>query len=251
MDADFTPERKRDRLRRYANVPLQVRTSDLPKRVASAVVMLALAGGALAAGGVWLQGFIAAVAFVGIAEFVVLIVKATDNVPYRLAGVLAAIVYVGLAAALLIQMPRFMLVVTVVAVIATDTGAYFSGRTIGGPKIAPSISPSKTWAGLGGGMIASGLWLVAVVSVIRSAFASLSQSPAQGFDYNFLIYAFAGGALLAIAAQAGDFLESWLKRKAGVKDSSRLIPGHGGVLDRIDGLLPVALIVGLIFSEGW
>lgn len=109
---------------------------------------------------------------------------------------------------------------------ATDIGAYFAGRTLGGLKLAPRISPSKTWAGLIGGVIAA-----EILSLILAAFCGLSWAWAY----------FA--TLLAVSAQIGDLFESWLKRRAGVKDSGRLLPGHGGVLDRIDGLVPVALIV--------
>src|SRR3546814_12943026 len=118
------------------------------------------------------------------------------------------------------------------------TGAYFSGRAIGGPKIAPAISPSKTWAGLAGGMLFAGL--VAAGFFISNA-GEAAYSP-------MLAIAFLIGALLAIVAQAGDFLESWMKRKAGMKDSSSFIPGHGGVFDRVDGLLPVAAIPAILWA---
>ena len=121
--------------------------------------------------------------------------------------------------------PRFLIV------IATDTGAYFSGRTIGGPKIAPKISPSKTWAGLIGGATLAG-----AVSA-----GSFIYNTGEFVLRPMLLIAFAIGVVLAVLAQSGDFFESWLKRKAGVKDSSRLVPGHGGVFDRVDGLLPVAI----------
>ncbi|MBB4630577.1 phosphatidate cytidylyltransferase [Sphingosinicella soli] len=120
---------------------------------------------------------------------------------------------------------------TLVIVWATDIAAYFSGRTIGGPKIAPRISPSKTWAGLGGGMIAAALaaWLLA---------------RQFGLDLN-PVFAAALGALLAVAAQVGDFFESHLKRRAGVKDSGNILPGHGGVMDRLDGVMPVSVLVAI------
>ncbi|WP_052208127.1 phosphatidate cytidylyltransferase [Croceibacterium mercuriale] len=246
--------RKRDRLKaralRYAAVPLAVRTGDLPKRLASAIVMLLLAGGALAMGGAVLQIFVALVAVLALAEAVRLVLRAAYGWRLRLAGIAVAALYIGFAAAFLIQMPRFMLVVTVVTVIATDTGAYFSGRTIGGPRIAPRISPSKTWAGLAGGMVAAGLWLALVATMLDRAMQALAPNEPVGIAPNQLLAGALIGAALAIAAQAGDFLESWLKRKAAVKDSSRLIPGHGGVLDRVDGILPVALIVGLLGTYG-
>lgn len=120
---------------------------------------------------------------------------------------------------------------TMATVWATDIGAFFAGRSIGGPKIAPSISPSKTWAGLTGGMITALL------------FAMLLKAY---FDLPFVLVI--ASAPLAILAQVGDFLESWMKRQAGVKDSGTLIPGHGGVLDRVDGLVPVAPIVALLVA---
>lgn len=116
---------------------------------------------------------------------------------------------------------------------STDIGAYFTGRAIGGPKLAPSISPNKTWAGFHGGIAAAtalgGLWVY---------LAGLSPA--------FLVLA----PLFSAAAQGGDLFESWMKRRAGVKDSGKLLPGHGGVFDRLDGLLPVAVLTALCALTG-
>lgn len=114
------------------------------------------------------------------------------------------------------------------AVWGTDIGGYAAGCTIGGPKIWPQISPKKTWAGLFGGMALAGLMGYFMA-------APLGVSPVR-------LVAFS--ALLAVVSQAGDFFESHVKRKAGAKDSGRLIPGHGGILDRIDGLLFAAVLLG-------
>ncbi|WP_162937977.1 phosphatidate cytidylyltransferase [Kiloniella sp. EL199] len=113
----------------------------------------------------------------------------------------------------------------------TDIGAYFFGKSIGGPKIAPSISPKKTWAGLIGGMISA-----AVISYIFAEFTEL---------YDPLILSIFG-ASLAVVSQMGDFFESHIKRRFDAKDSSNLIPGHGGLFDRVDGLLACSLLVFLI-----
>lgn len=234
-------------------VPLSARTSDLPVRIVSAAVLLVLATVAVALGGPWLKGFIAIFAIAGFVEAVLLIRKATANVFYQLAGIVGAAAYIGLAAAAILAMPLLALIVTLVTVIFTDVGAYFVGRAVGGPKIAPAISPSKTWSGLFGGMIAAGIWMALAVGVVGATVGALAPSPDLTLKPQHLLLGAVIGAWLAVAAQAGDFLESWLKRKAGVKDSSRLIPGHGGVLDRIDGLLPVSLIVGFIGTTigGW
>lgn len=123
---------------------------------------------------------------------------------------------------------------TLVTVWATDIGAYFAGRTIGGPKLAPKISPNKTWAGLIGGMVSALL--------VGALIAWAAKLPG-------LLYG--AGAGLAVAAQAGDLFESWLKRRSGVKDSGRILPGHGGVLDRLDGVVPVAVLVASAIAGGW
>lgn len=111
---------------------------------------------------------------------------------------------------------------------STDIGAYFAGRRLGKRKLAPSISPGKTVEGLYGGMasatLAGGAWALAV-----------------GLGKPLLILA----PLFALAAQGGDLFESWMKRRAGVKDSGSWLPGHGGVLDRVDGLVPVAVLTAL------
>jgi phosphatidate cytidylyltransferase len=119
----------------------------------------------------------------------------------------------------------------VLCIWATDIGAYFTGITAGGAKLAPSISPSKTWSGLVGGM----------------AFAAVA-SAAVGWLFhqgNTLPLALIG-ACLAVVGQLGDLLESVAKRRAGVKDSGNLIPGHGGLLDRIDGLVAALVAVAVV-----
>jgi len=119
---------------------------------------------------------------------------------------------------------------------ATDIAAYFTGRTFGGPKLCPPISPKKTWSGFIGGVVAATLCGLLVAWIGRLYGASLPLT-------------FAGIAALSIvssiASQVGDLGESALKRYCQVKDSSHLIPGHGGVMDRLDGFWAVCLIVAL------
>jgi phosphatidate cytidylyltransferase len=119
----------------------------------------------------------------------------------------------------------------VACVWATDIGGYFVGRSVGGAKLAPSISPGKTWAGLVGGM---------AFAAVASALAGLIFG--LGDTWSLALY----GAIFGAVGQAGDLLESHAKRQAGVKDSGRLIPGHGGILDRVDGLMAVLVVVVLV-----
>lgn len=116
----------------------------------------------------------------------------------------------------------------VVCVVASDVGGYFGGKLIGGPKFWPAISPKKTWAGILTGWAAS-----AAVSVL---FDVIGWTMGAGVI---------GGVAIAIASQAGDILESAMKRRAGLKDSSHIIPGHGGFLDRFDAMLLASLVTGL------
>jgi phosphatidate cytidylyltransferase len=126
---------------------------------------------------------------------------------------------------------------------STDIGAYFAGRAIGGPKLAPRISPSKTWAGLVGGVIAA-----ALLGYLAARYFALDQVPSYDEDsgaeaistvHAAFLYL---GALMAVVAQLGDLYESWAKRRCGVKDSGTILPGHGGVLDRCDGLMAVSVV---------
>ena len=150
------------------------------------------------------------------------------GVPYIAGGVLAILtvrqwplVGMGLASYLLL------------VVWGTDIGAYFVGRRLGGPKLLPAVSPSKTWSGLFGGIATA---------------AFLGYACALGFHARMPFAALGVAAILAMVAQAGDLFESYVKRRCGVKDSGRMIPGHGGILDRIDGLLVAAVFLVLFHA---
>ncbi|HEX8842161.1 MAG TPA: phosphatidate cytidylyltransferase, partial [Sphingomicrobium sp.] len=116
---------------------------------------------------------------------------------------------------------------------STDIGAYFAGRAFGKRKLAPSISPGKTVEGLFGGVVAA--------TVIGAAWGLWT-----GLGRPLLVLA----PLFALSAQAGDLFESAMKRRAGIKDSGTWLPGHGGVLDRLDGLVPVAVLTALAQLSG-
>lgn len=123
-------------------------------------------------------------------------------------------------------------------VCSTDIFAYFIGKNIGGPKLIPSISPNKTWSGLIGGMLSAGI--IGALSTLM-------------FEGGVLFFTLSS-ILLAIIAQAGDFFESKIKRIFNVKDSGNIIPGHGGILDRIDGLMfaaPTTLIIYILFQNNF
>lgn len=117
------------------------------------------------------------------------------------------------------------------SVIVTDIGAYASGRTIGGPKLWPSVSPNKTWSGLLGGVLAA--------SLAGGLFAWVSGTGSASWLASL-------GLVLGLVAQGGDLAELALKRHFGVKDSSNLIPGHGGVMDRMDGIVTASVIAAIV-----
>jgi phosphatidate cytidylyltransferase len=180
-------------------------------------------------------GFLALGMLAGAGFFVVIV----TNRPQLALGV----VYVGLPILALLLIRRqhdpgpdeatyrglIFTIWTLALVWATDIGAYFAGRAIGGPKLAPRLSPNKTWAGLAGGVL------------LASLFAAYMHRA-----YDLPLRLTLATPVLAVLAQAGDLYESWLKRRAGVKDSGTLIPGHGGALDRLDGLVPVAPVAALL-----
>ena len=151
------------------------------------------------------------------------------------ARALVGMIYVGAPHLLALWMHSLphghVLVVALVLIVwACDGGAYFSGKLLGGPRMAPSISPNKTWAGAIGGTIAG----------LAAAWAA---SAVYDRPLEIMIV---GGVLICITAQLGDLFESALKRQFKAKDSGDLIPGHGGLLDRIDGLMMALIVVGLV-----
>lgn len=211
--------------------------SDLLVRAGSALVMFAIAGAALWIGGVGFGLLLLLVAALTLVEWFSLLrtmdVGSGLKDLLRIAGPIAVCVAVaglwfirenlGITAALWV----------LGMVWATDIGAYFAGRSFGGARLAPSISPSKTWSGLIGGML-----------------AALVASATIGDRAGIIGVPLWIGLFMGLLAQLGDLGQSWMKRKAGVKDSGNLIPGHGGVFDRVDGLIPVALLMGILAFAG-
>jgi phosphatidate cytidylyltransferase len=211
--------------------------SDLWTRVGSAIVLFAIAGTALWFGGIAFGLLLLVGGALVVVEWLALVRAMTLGGgakgalmllgPLAILGAMAGLWFIrdhlGMTAALWV----FGMVW------ATDIGAYFAGRAFGGARLAPTISPSKTWSGLIGGMIAA-----LIVSATLGDRGGITGVPLWI------------GLVMGLLAQLGDLGESWMKRRAGVKDSGKLIPGHGGLFDRVDGLLPVALVLGTLAALG-
>lgn len=132
--------------------------------------------------------------------------------------------------------PALLLALMAVVSVA-DIGAYFAGRAFGKHKLAPSVSPGKTWEGVAGGLLA-----VSCYGVMWKLFVATVGVPFPGF---YLLLA------MAALSVVGDLFESWLKRQAGMKDSGSILPGHGGVLDRIDGMTPALPLAAAYYIYGF
>ena len=220
--------------------------SDLPARVASAVVMVLVAGTALWLGGWAWTGFVALVALGVLWEWAKLAFAIAAKGWARALWLVGGVVYIGVAAELLVSVRAYFINTTifvVLTVVLVDIGAYFAGRLIGGPKIAPRISPSKTWAGLAGGALAAALAFGVWNYLERNSLACDTGAWHCVSMVGLAVESVLPGVIVAVIAQSGDFLESWMKRRAGVKDSGNLLPGHGGLFDRVDGLLAVCFVM--------
>ncbi len=190
-------------------------------------------------------GVVAAAGFVSPALGVALIAAGciADYVVAKFSGrahprwIAAGTVYIGLPCIALVWLRgadpagRSLVLWLLVTVWATDIGAYFAGRLIGGPRLAPAVSPNKTWAGLAGAVVSAAVVGLLFPLVDTDAPGAAILAPT--------------GAVLAVIAQGGDLAESFVKRRFGVKDASHLIPGHGGLFDRVDGLLAAALVLSV------
>jgi len=161
--------------------------------------------------------------------------------PLRLA---LGVLYIGIAGIALIELRhdneagRANVLFLLLVVWSSDIGAYMAGRAFGGPRLMAAVSPNKTWSGALGGLL---------LAVLVGALAAHFLAPGP------MLWAVPVAALLSVIAQAGDLLESAIKRHFAVKDTSSLIPGHGGLLDRLDGVLasaPVAALLALASGQG-
>ena len=170
----------------------------------------------------------------------------------------AVYIVLGVVALLLVMVRggQQLMIDTLLTIWVTDIGAYFTGKWLKGPRMAPVISPNKTWSGFVGGIFWAcllGLFAYGIpwsdgssegMSGMTWLFKSLGVPFVKAPPSYWWIL---GSFTIALVAHGGDFLESWAKRKFGVKDSGQLIPGHGGLLDRLDSLLSVSLFLGLCF----
>jgi phosphatidate cytidylyltransferase len=180
----------------------------------------------------WPRGFAPPVILLGGTLLVLAVAAMRRNNPLWQAG---GVLYLGLPALALMMLREipphgaWLVVGLFIAVWATDTGALVSGNLIGGPRLAPKLSPNKTWAGTIGGIVAAAVLEAVYIAVIG------------GHVWAAALF----GAALAACAHLGDLFESWVKRRFHIKDSGGLIPGHGGVLDRIDSTLSAAVTLAV------
>ena len=225
-------------LARGSTAPVPRPGRDLWLRVASSVVLAPLAVAAAYLGGTWFIGFWLLAAAGILWEWMGLVAAARALAGAARAGWLAlGARYAGamLAAPLVIRADATLGFIAMIflfaAVWATDVAAYFAGRLIGGAKLCPAISPNKTWSGALAGALAG-----TVAGVAVAVFGGI----------NPIAPIVIVSLLLSVAAQLGDLFESALKRHFGVKDASHAIPGHGGLMDRLDGFIAAALAAALI-----
>lgn len=189
--------------------------------------------GSILAGSLPFAVFCAIAMGIGVYEYIKMAHKKSNFFMY-----LAALVYMAASFSSFMALGLFygpmMIFYLLVVIWGTDSFAYFVGKKIGKTKLAPSISPNKTWEGSIGG------------TVIATILAVIYFKLVQPFEMN--LYMFIGATIaLSVAGQLGDLLESYIKRKYGVKDSGKILPGHGGILDRFDSLMLVSLVAILIF----
>jgi phosphatidate cytidylyltransferase len=208
--------------------------SFLPEMLISAIAVALSLGSFL----VWPQSWISPAILVAAAAFALAFAVAGRGHPFWQSG---GVLYIGVPALALVATRAlaphgaWLIIGLFLAVWATDTGALVAGNLIGGPKLAPVLSPNKTWAGTLGG--------IAAAAVIEAIYVGVLGGNA--------VLAFFYGAVLSVVAHGGDLFESWVKRRFSRKDSGSLIPGHGGALDRIDSTLSAAVglaVLVLVFK---
>ncbi|MDI9409122.1 MAG: phosphatidate cytidylyltransferase [Candidatus Pacebacteria bacterium] len=233
--------------------------TNLQKRILSAVVILLIFALVLYLGDIWFVIFLGLIVGLAIGEWVGMV--RNRKPPFgmlvrHLVNLVGSLLLLGAILSfylLYTMLPDWradggfpasglaVILFLVSLVVASDTAAFFVGRWLGGPKLAPRLSPNKTWSGAIGGVIASGL-----VSILWTVFSGSFLIENLPLLIASLLLSFIPGLVISVFAQLGDLLESAAKRYFGVKDSGKIIPGHGGILDRIDSYLLVLPLVALM-----
>ena len=222
----------------------KINLESLQTRSLSAVVLIAVTIGILLYGGWPFIALLAVIAGISLYEWAQLSLKAEEPPKqyfYLAAGIPYVMGSIVCCFTIFENLGLFWAITFLMMVWSSDSGAYFAGKLIGGPKMAEKISPNKTWAGMGGAMIVPAIVGILMMILYRGI-----------DDFSFVAALMMGGAglVVGIASQAGDLVISAFKRKAGVKDTGDLIPGHGGLLDRIDSMLLAAPVFLLLFVLG-
>ncbi len=223
------------------------RFSGLKVRIISGLVLAPLMVAIVVAGGYWFMGLMVVAALVSLYEWY----GFSKDGTWPLATMFLGLVYLSVSYASYVglrfsfEAGAWLALAAVLCVWASDIGAYFAGKFIGGPKMCPALSPKKTWAGLGGSMLSCALMLEALLFA-GPAMAQFLNTNTGLLPASSWLCVFVTGLLLGVVGQAGDLFISFFKRRAHLKDTGHLIPGHGGLLDRIDALLLVVPMFLLI-----
>ena len=211
----------------------------LIKRIASALVLAPLTIALIVLGGWYFIALILLASIISLYELSHLIWRGKN----RYAHLVFALVYLCLCFGAYIfvrfgfEHGAFMAIAVIVSVWASDTGAYIFGKAFGGAKLAPKLSPKKTWAGFGGSMFSCALVLL-IISYLGAHFG-YNLMPMDPLGLSEVLIIICAGLVIGAVGQAGDLLMSYYKRRVDAKDTGNLIPGHGGLLDRIDALMLV------------
>ncbi len=211
------------------------------KRILSSVVLIPVCIAAIWYGGIALCALLGLCIIISLVEWTNLSFRLTPSAIKRLTLLLVGLVYISFSFSMvaMIGLSGFgvpeegkeWILFLFLTIWSSDTLAYVIGKNFGGPKMTPTISPNKTWSGYAGALLGPALTLTFCIHVL-TPFSMIEHTPPG-------LLTFLAGAVIGVVGQAGDLLISYMKRKAGIKDTGNLIPGHGGILDRIDALLLV------------
>lgn len=204
----------------------EIKLSQFQKRLLSGFIIGPLVVLVIIGGGWPFAAMVLGFALIALYEWVQISFKIKNKVPYLVFGTAYVLLCFWYLYALRAYLPVSTSVLFIAMIWASDIGAYFTGKKIGGPKLAPKISPNKTWAGFAGAMIFS-----AIVGALLAVAIGMKQPVGM-----IVMTGLAVGAV----GQAGDLIVSVMKRRAAVKDSGNIIPGHGGLLDRVDSMMLAA-----------